>query len=275
MRRVAIAASIVACIGVQIGCGSEPETTPPPATTPAPTFADEFAAPIEKAHNRAGWQSSAALAADIVVTFGGNTALDGHIVFQTNMAKTRIDYKDGSVALWDGSMAWVAPGDSPVQGARFHVLTWPYFALAPLKLRDPGSRLESLGEKILNDRPYDVARLTFEAGVGDTPDDWYVVYRDRETSRLHAMAYIVTFGKPVDKAEAEPHAIVYGDYVDVDGVPVPTTWSFFNWNEEQGAHGDSIGNVALKNATFVDPGADQFTPPEGAREEALPTASGG
>ena len=250
-------------------CGAEPPAEQVPTPAP-PDPAGRFAEAIERAHGGAGWRAHEALAAGIRVEFGGKTVLDGRIVFTTDMGRSRIELKDGSVAVWDGATAWLAPAGSSFEGARFHVLTWPYFALAPIKLRDPGTRLELLGSRELQGRTLEAGRLTFEKGVGDTPDDWYVVYRDPESGRLHGMAYIVTFGTPTEKAEAEPHAITYHDYADVDGVPVPTRWSFWLWSEQEGIHGEAIGSVTLADPSFVEPEPGLFDPPEGAKEQPLP-----
>lgn len=271
------------------GCETEPveprgepgEPMAPPAEVPdadeaAPEEVDEqaaaFAGPIEAAHGLDAWRAQEAVAADVTVTFGGSTALDGRMTFTPDMGRARLDLADGTVVVWDGQGAWVSPESAEMQGARFHVLTWPYFLAAPMKLRDPGTHLEPLGTKELEGKSYDAARLTFGEGVGDSPDDWYVVYRHPETNRVAAMGYIVTYGTPLEQAEAEPHAIVYDDYRQVDGVAVPTTWSFRLWSEEQGVHGDPIGSATLDNVRFVTPEPGTFERPADAREDAKPTA---
>lgn len=257
-----------------------PETAPPSAEEALEEadqrFAAAFAGPIEETHGSRDWYRQEAISADIELQFGGNRVLEGTMIFTPEMSQARMDLVGSGegpapTVVWDGSTAWVSPADAEFPQARFHVLTWPYFLAAPMKLRDPGSRLEDLGEREMKGRTYDVARLTFGEGVGDTPEDWYVLYRDRETDRLGAMAYIVTYGTAPEEAEAEPHAITYEDFVTVDGVAVPQTWQFWLWNEEEGIHGDPIGRVDLSDVRFVDPPVDTFAVPENAREEDLPT----
>ena len=246
---------------------------------PTPTaLADEaavagkaFAQTIEKAHHADVWRAHQAIEADITVDFGGQRALEGTMLTTIDGGQVRIELTDGSVLLWDGKTAWTTPVDSAFQGTRFHVLTWPYFLLAPLKLQDPGSFLEVVGDLPLEGKKMaPAARLTFGAGVGDTPDDWYVAYQDPKTQQLAAMAYIVTFGKSVDAAEKEPHAITYGEFTEVDGAVIPLRWGFWNWSEEQGIHGEQLGEVVLRRARFVTPEADAFTPEGKAREEMAP-----
>lgn len=234
--------------------------------------AERFAAPIEDAHGLMGWREQPALRADITVSFGGNTILEADMLMRTDMSHTRLERADGTVAIWDGTDAWVSPASAEFARARFHVLTWPYFLSAPMKLRDPGTHIEPLGETAMGGETFETARLTFDAGVGDTPDDWYVLYRDETTDRLHGMAYIVTYGTNLEQAEAEPHAITYHDFVDVEGVAIPTRWTFWLWNETNEIHGEPIGSVALDDVRFTEPSADAFTVPDDASQKPLPSS---
>jgi len=227
---------LILLLAASLACSSgPPDATPPAAAERALRDADRFAAPIEEAHGREAWLSHPALAGHLEVDFGGNTILAGELTFTTSMGRARIDTSAGPSVVWDGGTAWISPADAELPMARFHVLTWPYFVLAPLKLRDPGTRLEVLGEREIGGRTLEAARLTFEPGVGDTPEDWYVVYKDPGTARLHGMAYIVTFGTTTGQAEEEPHAIVYDDLTDVDGALVPIRMRFYMWTEDQGS----------------------------------------
>ena len=229
-----------------------------------------FAASIEAAHGGEAWNAKQAITADIVVNFGGNRMLAGSMTTDTPVARTRFELEDGTRLVFDGEMAWTSPADSTFQGTRFHVLTWPYFLAAPMKLDDPGAHLESLGKKPWRDgQQLEAARLTFGEGVGDSPDDWYIVYRDAE-NRLAGMAYIVTFGKSKDEAEKEPHAITYHDFQEIDGVAVATTWKFWNWSEAKGIEGDSIGDVSLSNIRFTKAKRRTFKQPKDARPEPAP-----
>lgn len=240
----------------------------------APEAEEDFVAPIERAHSAAIWRQKEAFQSGIAVRFGGNTILEGRMLTTPSMSRTRLEIASGAVAIWDGEDAWVSPGAAEFPEARFHALTWPYFLSAPMKLRDPGARVGPSGSKELRGERFDTAKLTFDPGVGDTPDDWYVLYRSPESGRLHAMAYIVTFGTIREEAEKEPHAVTYDDYVNVEEVPIPTRWTFWMWNEEQGIHGEPIGEVTLENPSFVAPEAGAFAVPEDARKEGLPSPSG-
>jgi len=94
---------------------------------------------------------------------------------------------------------------------------------------------------------------------------------DPASGRLTAMAYIVTFGKTLAEAEKEPHAIVYADYRNIDGVPVPHRWTFHDYSRADGINPKLIGEVILRDIKFLKPQPTTFTKPAGATEAAMPT----
>lgn len=231
---------------------------------------DAFADAIEATHGKAALMQQQALQADITVQFGGNTMVEGTLTSDIYGGKVRIDLDNGTSFIFDGQEAWTSPAKSEAQGGRFHVLTWSYFLLAPFKLQDEGSQLEDLGKRPYREgKSLPAARLTFDAGTGDSPDDWYVVYRNQD-HQLESMAYIVTFGKDLSAAEKEPHAVTYHAPVTVDGVTFSSQWSFWNWSEDKGIEGDAIGRVELSGIQFVTPAADTFKAPKDSRPEPVP-----
>lgn len=235
-----------------------------------PPFDEAFVGPIETAHGLATWQANKAVQAHIKIELGGQTVLEGTMLFDTPVGKSRIELDDGTVMVFDGQDAWVSPSDSPLQGARFHLLTWPYFLAAPMKLRDPGSYLAPLDTMPQGDRELPAAKLTFDAGVGDSPDDWYILYRDPDTQYLVAMAYIVTYGKDKEEAEKEPHAITFEGYETINGVTLSTRWRFWHWDPETGTHGEPMGHATITDIQFVEPAIQDFQKPTDAKRDAPP-----
>lgn len=268
-----LAAAVAGCSPAGDEAATTAESAPPAAADPQASVAAAFAGPIEAAQGKAAWDLAEALSADVTVTFGGQRAIDGRMIFTTEVGHSRLELADGTVAVFDGERAWVSPAAADLPQARFHLLTWPYFLAAPFKLRDPGAHLEDLGTRPHDGVDHPAARLTFDPGVGDSPDDWYVVYRDPSNDRLAAMAYVVTYGgRSAEEAGAEPHAITYHDFEQVDGATVSATWRMWNWSEEEGVHGDPIGEVVLTDLAFVTPPADAFERPADAEEDPLPAA---
>jgi hypothetical protein len=180
---------------------------------------------------------------------------------------------DGTAIVYDGTTAWLSPADAEVPGPppRFHVLTWPYFMAAPYKLNDPGTNHEIYkGAKLKNGTEHTGVKVTFGDDVGDTPDDWYIAIPDPQ-NRLTALAYIVTYGKDAEAAEASPSIILYDDFEVIDDVPFATSWSFRHWDPEAGITGEPKGSATLSNIRFRDDVEDGlFTKPDNAVEAKAP-----
>lgn len=237
--------------------------------------AHTFAEALEKAQGLGAWRSRPALECALEVVFGQTTLVEGTLLFDPHRDRVRIEQRGGILLVFDGSRAWVSPDTAQFRGARFHLRTWTYFLAAPFKLRDPGARLVEMGSLPLLGKDYPAARLTFDSGVGDTPEDWYVLYRDPQTNYLAAMAYIVTYGKDREHAEVDPHVVVFQDFTSTDGVALPTRWTFHHWKQETGAQGEPIGHVRLKNIRFVELEDSAFARPADAREDSLPAVHTG
>ncbi|MFG0329668.1 MAG: hypothetical protein ACF8PN_07170 [Phycisphaerales bacterium] len=225
---------------------------------------------VERAHEMDRWTAREVAATDLRVDFGGQTILEGRMWVEINGDRSRLELSDGATLVFDGDDAWVAPPHAPAPQARFHLRTWPYFLEAPYKLRDPGTILEDRERRMLDGAEHHSMRLSFEPGVGDTPDDWYLLYVDPATHLLEAMAYIVTYGTPLDEAESDPHAIEYDEFTPIEGVPVPMRWTFRSWNEERGVFGDPLGGVHLSEFEFVPASQVDFNRPANSRRDKLP-----
>lgn len=224
-----------------------------------PTFVSE----IEKAHNKSVWDEKNLLKANIQVTFGGNTVLDGVMYMEPWVGNTRFDLTNGTSIIYTRDTVWINKDSANISRPRFHALTWPYFLAAPYKLNDPGTILSLKENNPLKDGDsYQTAKLSFKSGTGDTPDDWYYLYKDKKTDMLKAMAYIVTYGKEKKKAEEDPHAIVYEDFKEIEGVPVSHKWVFYAWEGEEKGISKQLGVTTLNNISFPEPDEQLFKPDE-------------
>ncbi len=230
-----------------------------------------FIKSIEKAHKKSDFLNHKAISFNVNILFGGKQHLEGKITMLTNATKIRIDKKDESKLIYTGEKVFLCPEEANDKGARFDMFTWTYFFALPYKLDDPGTKWQLQNSRPLNGTPHQTAKLTFDKGIGDAPDDWYVVYSN-DNNVLQAAAYIVTFGSAGDtsKAEADPHAIQYKDFKVIDGIPFATKWEFFGWTEEKGMGDQLIGEATITDITFLDDEASLFETPENSKEIKLP-----
>lgn len=223
---------------------------------------DEFTQRIENVHQKSIFMQKDAVQFDIELNFNGKKRLDATITMVPNSTKIRIDKKDGSSLIYDGSEVFLTPANADDKGARFDMFTWTYFFALPYKLNDNGTKWEVKGDQKLNDQTYDTARLTFNNDIGDSSKDWYVLYADKKSNRLYAAGYIVTFGNnDPEKAAEDSHAISYTNYEEIDGIPFATTWTYYEWTLDKGFT-KQIGDATLSNIKFVSPAALFFQKPE-------------
>ncbi|MCI4667494.1 MAG: hypothetical protein MRZ79_04980 [Bacteroidia bacterium] len=221
-----------------------------------------FSKKIEAAHNLSGWNEKQALSFDFQLFFGGQERLNAKILMEPDFGRISIKTKDGAEMYYLEDKTYLFPEDAAYKNPRFDVLTWPYFLAVPFKLNDPGTQLASHDSLPLNGKKYQVEKLSFSAGTGDAPDDWYKVFKDPETDLLKALVYIVTYSRSQEDAEKNPHAIVYDEFREIGGVTIPTKWAFRNWKD--GEFGDKIGEADLSNLAFIIPDENTFKLPEGA-----------
>ena len=148
---------------------------------------------------------------------------------------------DASFA-WDGADAWISPSERRQPNPRFWSLTGYYFQSIPFVMADPGVQFRILPPEQLNGVSHQRVMAYYEAGVGDSPGDLYVLYLDPDTERVAAIVYTVTFGRAYQPSAEGPEAptsgtlFYYQDYVTVDGLTVPTRFRGYAWlNGDQGA----------------------------------------
>lgn len=233
---------------------------------------------IETAHGKDAYDAMGAagkvVRVEFDVDFGGGDLLAGTMWFDTAVGQTRMELDNGAVVVFDGDMCWVS-GDAPEipYGYRFHALTWPYFVAAPFKLSDPGVSHALIEEAPLTaNRTSEATKMTFGDGVGDAPDDWYVVFPVPQDGSLAALAYIVTYDMPAAYAEQKPSIVFYTQPETVEGATFATELIFHFWDKQAGVQGeDPKGVMSVSEIAFVDPPADAFVAFDGAMESALPS----
>jgi hypothetical protein len=249
---------------------SETEVKQASVKAQKPTKQEQFIRSIETAHHAEAYNDKELIQFDFNLIFGGKQRFQGIVTMSPNGGIVRMQDSTKTM-IWDGEMAYLSPADIDYSKTRFDVLTWSYFFAAPYKLDDPGTKHELLGNKNLNGQAFSAMKLTFKNGVGDSPDDWYVVYQDQETDLLAAMAYVVTYSKSLDQAEEDPHAITYEAYDEVDGIPFATQWNFWTWNEE-GELNKLLGEAQISNIQFIKKADDLFKAPANSRKVEKPAA---
>ena len=222
----------------------------------------EFTKGIETTHKKAAFMSNKVVSYDLVVQFGGKDYLAARFTQTVTGSKIKMERTNGEIVIFDGNNVFTNKTDANLQSDRFDIFTWPYFVTIPYKLNDNGTIWSDFQDKPFYDTKLHTGKLSFEANIGDAPDDWYVIYKD-EHNYLVGAAYIVSFGKGKEVAEKEPHAVKYNHFSEVDGIPFATEWTYHMWTNETG-FGEKIGNATLSNITFSKTTDNLFNRPKNA-----------
>ena len=142
-----------------------------------------------------------------------------------------IDFPDTEMRMaWNGEKAWSENWGAPMP-PRFLALLNYYFLNLPWLTLDPGVHLGEPATARLWDEPteYVTVKMTFDEGVGDTPDDYYILYIHPETHRLAATEYTVTYTSllPEGVESTPPHILVFDEHETVGGLVVPTHYTIY------------------------------------------------
>jgi hypothetical protein len=143
----------------------------------------------------------------------------------------------------------------------------------PFVLADPGLTYAVLPDEEIEGEAYDMVKVSFGTGVGDSPGDTYTLYVGKEDDMVAAIRYTVTYGRqPAAEANARPPAetqMLYQDYAAVDGLTVPT--HFYGTNFADGAVVDFKNEAWAAEISYRQPfDATKLAMPEGARIQPPP-----
>lgn len=159
----------------------------------------------------------------------GKNGDETHTVSLPNR-KTKIESKDWSIGN-DESGVWLLKHDLGYEAnpVFYHNLMFYFYAM-PFVIADPGTNYETLASTELDGKMYNGLKVSYNKGVGDSPEDEYILYIDPDTNKMAWLAYTVTFKE--QKKNNDWHYIKYDKWQDVNGLMLPEklTW----WNVENG-----------------------------------------
>ena len=204
-------------------------------TTPGvqqPNPGREVVARMTEAHGGLDkWRSAPSVSFEAALLPPGASSLLIHrVTVEQGPRRAYLDFPEMEARIsWDGEKAWSENWEGPFPPRFFALLSY-YFMNLPWLAADPGVNLSDPGTGSLWDDPaeYITVKVTFEPCVGDTPDDYYILYIDPNTYRLRAAELTVTYADalPPD-VDVMTEIIVYEEFAKVDGLTVPTKCSVY------------------------------------------------
>ncbi len=129
---------------------------------------------------------------------------------------------------FDGESVWKkSNGNAKYEGnPKFYYNLMFYFYAMPFVLADDGIKYSDAEALTFEGKTYPGINISYESGVGESPEDEYILYYDADTNKMAWLGYTVTFFTK-EKAK-EWHFIKYSDWQEVDGLLLPKTMSWYN-----------------------------------------------
>ena len=233
------------------------ESEQPKKEIKLPDYPEDIAAVFETHGGIRNWKSMKTLRYDIVRS-NGNEKQTIDLISRNDLIETE-KYTIG----FDGEQSWVKQDSAYYnRNPRFYHNLMFYFYAMPFVLGDNGVKYEKTDDLVYEGVNYPGYKISYEANVGDAPDDNYYIHFDAETKKMAWLGYTVTFGS--GKSNDNVHFIRYNDWKDVNGLVLPNSIS---WFQNEGFKVIAPRNtVEFANISVSDERVDMaiFDKPEGA-----------
>ncbi len=261
---LSVVAGVIALTGA---CSREDQTrktgTATETGSPEPLRGPQIVRDMIAAHGgMEGWRSAPTMSfTDSWESPGRGEGPASTFVIEQSRRRAYMDMPGTDISLaWDGEKAWSTnwPDPTPV---RFLALLNYYFINLPWLTQDPGVLLGEPATGRLRDDPteYVTVMMTFEPGIGDTPDDYYRLYIHPETKLLRACDYIVTYRALLGEGSTSTpeHCLVFDEMTTVDGLTMPAHFTIY---EEENVY----AACSIRDISFTRPfDESRMTMPDG------------
>jgi hypothetical protein len=165
---------------------------------------------------------------------------------------------------WDGENSWIDPADAEFgTPPAFWALTPYYFVALPFALADPGTNFEVLPDIDFEGKSYRQVKVTYDAGTGDSPDDYYIAAIDPDTNRLRGVRYVVTSPVLGRTGPGPEKFLTHEGLTEFDGVLLPTSHVTYEMNGDQ--IGEEMRTAQVTETKFLGDEEVDFTIPKTAK----------
>lgn len=144
--------------------------------------------------------------------------------------KTVINHPNYSLGF-DGNEVWISQDSTYFKGnPTFYYNLHFYFYAMPFVLADNGIIYEKVAAITFENKTYPGIKISYEANVGVSPDDNYIIYYNPETYQMEWLAYTVTFRtkKPSDSY----NILKYNKWENVNGLILPKEILWYKKDEK-------------------------------------------
>lgn len=169
---------------------------------------------------------------------------------------------------WDGNEFWVNRKDTLEYGynVRFWSLTPYYFLGQPFIFDGDGINFKKIEDQTINGVSYDAVKITYDAKIGDAPDDYYINFYDKETHLLSALKYIVSHSTYFKEGGHSPEkTMILYDYKEINGITLPHRYETFMFDTLNNPS-EKITDIVVSEVNFDSTiKNDFFAKPDGSK----------
>ena len=173
---------------------------------------------------------------------------------------TRIESEEQTIGF-DGKDVWVFPATEDADRYRMQYNLMFYFFAFPFVVGDPGINYEVLPPIDLDGKKYHQTKITYNSGVGDAPNDSYIICSDPKTNRMEWLLYTATFG---GEPSSKYSLIKYEGWQKFGNILLPTSLQWYHF--QNGVVGEPRGGRTFENVEVskVPPSFENFKMPDSA-----------
>jgi len=196
-------------------------------TTEQPTKKIDYPEQLVKVFNNHGslvkWKSMKALSYEIVKKEGNEKQ-----IINLHSRAERIEASNFTSGF-DGKQYWVEADTSYDGNAKFYTNLIFYFYAMPFVLADDGIEYTEVDPLVFEGMSYPGFRISYNDGVGISPEDEYFIYYDPKTYEMAWLGYTVTYfsGEKSKKISF----IRYNDWKEFKGVKLPNSLTWYKVEE--------------------------------------------
>jgi len=143
--------------------------------------------------------------------------------------KSLIETKDYTLG-YNGKYIWLDERKEKAfkSNPKFYYNLMFYFYAMPFVLGDDGITYQDVDPLIYEGKSYPGIKISYEKGIGGSPDDEYILYYDQETNKMAWLGYTVTYF--TQEKSKEFHFIKYSNWQTVNGFVLPAKLEWYKAN---------------------------------------------
>ena len=193
---------------------------------------------------------------------------DGKEITTTNLSSREALIESPKANIgFNGEKAWFLnkmEGEYKGYPPKYYYNLMFYFYAMPFILSDDGINYAEAEPLVFEGVTYPGIQVTYNAGVGETPEDRYVLYYNPTTYQMEWLGYTVSFVPGIDKKEL--HFRKYSNWQKVNGLLLPKTITGYGFKDDKPTEAKrstdfidiQVTNKAIKSSRFAKPEKGEF-----------------